>query len=46
MKETSESNSKLKQTRLIFTPKDSGMTGQKRPHPDSPQEFDQEIDEN
>lgn len=45
MKETTENN-KLKQTRLIFTPKDQGMTGHKRPHPDSPKEFnDDEEDE-
>ncbi len=39
MKETTENN-RLKQTRLIFTPKDDQvMTGHKRAHPDSPKEF-------
>ncbi len=45
MKETSDNNNKLKQTRLIFTPKDSVMTGTKRHHPESgssPNEFDEE----
>jgi hypothetical protein len=47
MKETTE-NGKLKQTRLIFTPKESGtITGSKRHHPEgggmiSPNEFREE----
>ena len=35
MKETTE-NIKFKQTRLIFTPKDDALAGQKRLHSDSP----------
>ena len=41
MKETTENN-KFKQTRLIFTPKDDPITGQKRLHTDSPKQFNDE----
>jgi hypothetical protein len=49
MKETSEnSNGKLKQTRLIFTPKDN-LAGKKRPYQtggDSSNDFNNEEGEN
>lgn len=44
MKETTENN-KFKQTRLIFTPKDDAITGQKRLHADSPRYFNDEEEE-
>jgi GTP-sensing pleiotropic transcriptional regulator CodY len=44
MKETTENN-KFKQTRLIFTPKEESMTGQKRLHTDSPKEFNEDEEE-